>query len=56
MPRRVLSAGEVDGLVAAEIAERQASIADCERGGHHEAADRLRAEVRVLARYGPDDS
>ncbi|HLZ84391.1 MAG TPA: GatB/YqeY domain-containing protein [Caulobacteraceae bacterium] len=56
VPRRALSAGEVEGLVAGEIAEREASIADYERGGHHEAADRLRAEARVLARYGPDDS
>jgi uncharacterized protein YqeY len=56
VPRRALSAGEVEGLVAGEIAEREASIADYERGGHHEPADRLRAEARVLARYGPDDS
>ena len=56
VPRRALSAGEVEGLVAGEIAEREASIADYERGGHREAADRLRAEARVLARYGPDDS
>ncbi|MDB5498816.1 MAG: hypothetical protein JWP28_2847 [Phenylobacterium sp.] len=56
VPRRALSAGEVEGLVAAEVAEREASIADYERGGHHEAADRLRAEARVLARYGPDNS
>ncbi len=56
VPRRVLSAGEVEGLVAGEIAEREASIADYERGGHHEAADRLRAEAKVLARYRPDDS
>jgi uncharacterized protein YqeY len=56
VPRRTLSVGEVEGLVAAEIAEREASIADYERGGHHEAANRLRTQARVLARYGPDDS
>ncbi len=56
VPRRALSASEVEGLVAGEIAEREASIADYERGGHHEAADRLQAEAKVLARYGPVDS
>jgi hypothetical protein len=56
VPRRALSAGEVEGLVAGEIAEREASIADYERGGYPEAADRLRAEARVLARYGPDEA
>ena len=56
VPRRALSAREVEGLVAGEIAEREASIADYERGGHPEAADRLRAEARVLARYGPNSS
>jgi len=56
VPRRALSAGEVEGLVAGEIAEREAAIADYERVGQHKAAERLRAEASVLARYGPDDS
>ncbi len=56
VPRRALSASEVEGLATREIAEREASIAAYERGGHPEAADRLRAEARVLARYGPDES
>jgi hypothetical protein len=53
VPRRMLSVAEVEALLAAEIAERDGAIATYERGGQHVAADRLRAEVRVLARYRP---
>jgi uncharacterized protein YqeY len=56
VPRRVLSAAEVEALLTAEIAEREAALASYEGGGQHDAAARLRAEVKVLVRYRPDAS
>jgi len=46
--RRRLSDGDVDEIVRAEVAERQAAARDYEQRGHADQADRLRREARVL--------
>jgi uncharacterized protein len=46
--RRRLSEGDVDEIVRAEIAERQAAARDYEQRGHADRADRLRREACVL--------
>jgi hypothetical protein len=46
--RRGLSAAEVDGIVRAEVSERQRAARAYERSGHADQAERLRAEARVL--------
>lgn len=51
VPRRVLSAGDIDAVLAREFAEREAAIADYERGRRSDAADRLRLECAVIARH-----
>jgi uncharacterized protein len=47
--RRVLTEAEIDGLVAAEVAERRAAAARYEQTGHADRADRLRREADALA-------
>jgi uncharacterized protein len=46
--RRSLTAAEVEGIVRAEVAERQAAARDYDRTGHADQADRLRREAHVL--------
>jgi uncharacterized protein YqeY len=50
-PRLVLSSGDVDQIIRAEIADREHTIAQYESAGRDEAADELRAEIRILERY-----
>jgi uncharacterized protein YqeY len=50
-PRRVLSAEDIDAVLGRELGERHAAIADYENGGRKDAADRLRAEIEVIARH-----
>jgi uncharacterized protein len=47
--RRSLSEADVEEIVRAEIAERQAAARDYDRSGHAEQADRLRREAQVLS-------
>lgn len=47
--RRNLSEGDITAIVRAEIADRRAAAADCERTGQPDAAARLTAEADVLA-------
>ena len=49
VPRRGLAAGEVEQILRAEIAEREAAAAGYEGAGHDEQARRLRQETRILA-------
>lgn len=52
VPRRDLSPADLRGLLAAEIVERHDAISMYEAGRQLDAAERLRAELRVLTRYG----
>jgi uncharacterized protein YqeY len=49
--RRVLSADDLAAVLEGEAEERRAAIATYEMGGRGDAADRLRAELRVIDRY-----
>jgi uncharacterized protein len=51
VPRRVLSEAEVWELLRAEAKVRQSAIARYEELGKIEDAERLRAELEVVARY-----
>jgi uncharacterized protein len=46
--RRGLSEDQVEEIVRAEIAEREAAAREYERRGHADQAERLRGEVRAL--------
>jgi uncharacterized protein len=46
--RRRLSENDIDQIVRAEVAERQAAARDYDRAGHAGQADRLRGEARIL--------
>ena len=50
VPRRDLSPADLEHLLGAEIAEREEAVATYEAGGQRDAAERLRAQLRVLAR------
>jgi hypothetical protein len=47
--RRVLSEAEAEGIIRAEIADRQTAAALYERAGHADRAARLRGEADALA-------
>ncbi|WP_052434561.1 GatB/YqeY domain-containing protein [Streptacidiphilus melanogenes] len=49
--RRVLTEGDVHAIVRAELAEREAAADTYLRAGRPEQADRLRAEIEVLAAF-----
>lgn len=51
VPRKSLSQTEVEALMQAEMTSRQAAVVDYERGGHHQDAARLRAELALLNQY-----
>ena len=53
--RRDLSPADLQALIAREVAEREAAILDYEAGRRPDAADRLRAEVEIIARYAEAD-
>ena len=50
-PRRELSAAEVDQVLRAEAAERQAAAADYEQRGLRDEAGRLEAQLRIVAGF-----
>jgi uncharacterized protein len=54
VPRRVLTAADVERLVRGERDDRITAAVDHERLGRSESAGRLRAEAGVLALYLPD--
>jgi uncharacterized protein len=47
--RRSLTEAEVEAIVRAEVAERQAAARDYQRAGRQEHAERLRAEAGILS-------
>jgi uncharacterized protein YqeY len=49
--RRNLSDADLAAIVERERVERERAIVDYEAGGQTEAADRLRYELAVIARY-----
>ena len=51
VPRRVLTQNELHALMQAEITSRRAAVIDYERGGRHQDAARLRAELSLVSRY-----
>jgi uncharacterized protein YqeY len=52
--RRVLTRAEVEHIVRAEVAEREAAAHDYVRAGRPERAERLRGEAGVLSLYLAD--
>ena len=49
--RRVLTPAEIESIVRAEVAEREAAARDYDLAGRAERAERLRSEARVLSAY-----
>jgi uncharacterized protein len=49
--RRSLTPAQMEEIVRAEVADREAAAVDYERAGQLEPAERLRGEARVLAAY-----
>ena len=54
VPRRVLTDAQVEQIVRAELAEREAVAREYERAGRPERAAELRAEADVLAAHLAD--
>jgi hypothetical protein len=46
--RRRLTEADIEQIVCAEVAERQAAVQDYDRAGHPDQAERLRHEARIL--------
>jgi uncharacterized protein len=51
VPRKSLTQNELQALMQAEVASRRTAVTDYERGGRHQDAARLRAELVLLSRY-----
>jgi uncharacterized protein YqeY len=51
VPRRALTEAQVEQIVRAEVAEREAAARDYERAGRAERAERLRHEIGVLSAH-----
>jgi uncharacterized protein len=51
VPRKSLTEDELQARMQAEITSRRAAVIDFERGGRHQGAARLRAELVLLSRY-----
>ena len=51
--RRALTEPEVEEIVRAELAEREAAASEYDRAGRTERAEQLRSEARVLAAHLP---
>jgi hypothetical protein len=52
--RRLLTEAQLEQIVRAEMAEREAAAIDYERSGRLEHAERLRTEIGVLSSHLPD--
>lgn len=52
VPRKSLTQPEVHALMQTEVASRRTAITEYERARRHRDAERLRAELVVLSRYG----
>jgi uncharacterized protein len=51
VPRKSLTQNELQALMQAEVTSRCTAIIEYERGGRHQDAARLRAELVLLSRY-----
>jgi hypothetical protein len=51
VPRKSLTHNELQALMQAEITSRRAAVIEYERGGRHQDAARLRAELLLISRY-----
>jgi uncharacterized protein len=51
VPRKSLTQSELQTLMNAEVISRRTALIEYERGGRHEDAARLRAELVLLSRY-----
>jgi uncharacterized protein len=51
LPRRELTPAQVEEIVRAEMAEREAAALAYDRAGHTDRAGQLRGEIGVLATY-----
>jgi uncharacterized protein len=51
VPRKSLTKNELQALMQAELASRSAAILEYERGGRHQDAARLRADLVLVSRY-----
>jgi uncharacterized protein YqeY len=51
VPRKSLTSNELQALMQAEITSRRAAVVEYERGGRHQDAARLRAELVLISRY-----
>jgi uncharacterized protein YqeY len=49
--RKSLTQNELQALMQAEVTSRRTAVIDYERGGRHQDAERLRAELDLLSRY-----
>jgi uncharacterized protein YqeY len=51
VPRKSLTRNELQALIQAEITSRREAVIEYERGGRHQDAACLRAELVLLSRY-----
>jgi uncharacterized protein len=51
IPRKSLTEEELQALLRAEVSSRNAAATQYERGGRHQDAARLRAELVLIGRY-----
>jgi len=51
VPRRSLTHNELQALMRAEATSRRTAVIEYERGGRHQEAARLRAELVLVSRY-----
>ena len=51
VPRKLLTQGELQALMQAEVTSRRMAVVEYERAGRHQDAARLRAELILLSRY-----
>ncbi len=52
--RRELDEGDLQAIIAKEAKQRRDSIAEYERGGRQDLADREKAELQILLTYLPE--
>jgi len=51
VPRKSLTQSELQTLLQAEVTSRRTAVIEYERGGRHQEAARLRAEIMLISRY-----
>jgi uncharacterized protein len=51
VPRKALTHSELQALLRAEVTSRSSAVIEYERGGRHQDAARLRAELVLISRY-----